>query len=660
MAQYITLTMLIPVLVITFLLVFVCVWWTAVARAPRDRLAPAAPERPRLTFTAPCHPMGRRDALPLVVITLVYAATAFFQLGSLHSPQTTVDFQDGQTVELDFGRTVYATRLMYFSGLGSGDYNLEISANGEHWSTLWTREDDEGETQWYWADAAEYDPSYAMPQKYNDLFKWKEIGLDNPQNLRYLRITGRDSRQGPFELAELALFDQNGDQIPPPEGGGALFDEQDTVPERMTWYNSAYFDEIYHPRTALEHIEGVAPYEVSHPPLGKIIIGLGIRLFGMTPFGWRFMGALFGVLMLPILYVFLKNLFGRTPIAACGTALFAFDFMHLTQTRIATIDTYGVFFILLMYFFLYRYLTLPAGTSFRKGALPLFLSGLTWGLGAASKWTVIYGGAGLAILYFIGLWFKWRDWPQDETGRRVDFGPWCGRTIAFSVLCFVLIPVVIYTLSYWPYAVAKGDTSLKSLITVMVENQKFMFTYHNGVHDFHPYSSQWYQWIVDGRPILYYLDNSQVETTGLKAAFGCFNDPVVAWAGLLAVVSILARAVLTLIQRVRNVPSFLRPLGGTALFLTVGYFSQLAPWFLIGRTTFEYHYFPSTLFLVLAVCFAFHELAECRPKAWKGWAWSVTGLSVALYPLFYPVLIGLSVPTWYTTNLLKWLPSWPF
>ena len=54
-------------------------------------------------------------------------------------------------------------------------------------------------------------------------------------------------------------------------------------------------------------------------------MSLGILLFGMTPFGWRFMGTLFGVGMLPLLYVFLKNLFGRTSIAACGTILLAAD-----------------------------------------------------------------------------------------------------------------------------------------------------------------------------------------------------------------------------------------------------------------------------------------------------------------------------------------------
>lgn len=115
--------------------------------------------------------------------------------------------------------------------------------------------------------------------------------------------------------------------------------------------------EIYHARTAYENIEGVYPYEISHPPLGKLIIAIGIELFGMTPFGWRFSGVLFGVLMLPVLYMLLKRMFGSTDICACATAIFAFDFMHFSQTRLATIDTYAVFFILLMYLFMYMYIT---------------------------------------------------------------------------------------------------------------------------------------------------------------------------------------------------------------------------------------------------------------------------------------------------------------
>ena len=255
----------------------------------------------------------------------------------------------------------------------------------------------------------------------------------------------------------MALFDLEGNRVNLSASASPLFDEQETVPEKTTYYDSAYFDEIYHPRTAWEHIRGIEPYEISHPPLGKLIMGVGIRLFGMTPFGWRFMGTLFGVGMLPLLYVFLKNLFGRTSIATCGTVLLAADFMHLTQTRLATIDTYAFFFILLMYYFMYRYLTLPAGAPFRKCALPLFLSGLFWGIGAASKWTVIYGCTGLVALYFIGLYQKLRDWPADgETGARQPGRlKWAFQILAFSVLVFARIPAAIYTLSYLPYAWAE-------------------------------------------------------------------------------------------------------------------------------------------------------------------------------------------------------------
>ena len=326
--------------------------------------------------------------------------------------------------------------------------------------------------------------------------------------------------------------------------------------------------------------------------------------------------------------------------AACGTILFAADFMHLTQTRIGTIDTYGVFFILLMYYFLYRWLTLPAGSSFARGALPLFLSGLFWGIGAASKWTVIYGGAGLAVLYFVGLWMRLRDWPAEGPQGRTA---WTVKTLAFSVVCFIAIPAVIYTLSYWPYAQAAGDTSLGGLISAMWENQKYMLSYHSGVTDAHPYSSRWYQWIFDIRPILYYLDTS---VPGMKTAFGAFSNPAVCWAGLLAVVTAGVQMVRRRCAR--------------ALFIVVGYLSQLVPWMFIGRITFEYHYFPSILFLVLALAYVFNDLAGRRPAGWRRAVYGLTGGAAGLYALFYPVLVGVTVPTWYSATFLRWLPSWPF
>ena len=697
---------LFPILTAAALLWF-ALWYLRVMRAPlAQQLSPLPEERRPFTFAGVCHPLVKKDAVPMLLITAVYALTAFFNLGSLSAPQSCWDFGSGKSETFALNDTVLVSKLWYFCGLGSGKYQVEISEDGTSWLSLWQRKDDPDDpsevTGYYWADGTGYATSYAMTQNYNQLFKWNEITFDNPQYIRYLRITGNPSKEL-LELGELALFDENGQRIWLSDSTNPLFDEADMVPEAISFENSAYFDEIYHPRTAYEHLRNVEPYEISHPPLGKLIMSVGIALFGMVPFGWRFMGTLFGVAMLPLLYLFLKNLFGRTSIATCGTILLAADFMHLTQTRLATIDTYAFFFILLMYYFMYRYLVLPAGTPFRKCALPLFLSGLFWGIGAASKWTVIYGCTGLVVLYFMGLWQKLRQWPEEERQGRLG---WAIKTLAFSLLCFALIPAVIYTLSYLPYASASGDLSLGSLIKEMWENQKYMLSYHSGVTDSHPYSSRWYEWLVNARPILYYMDNA---VPGVTTRFAAFLNPVVCWGGLAAMVLCAAQAfrrfqsklaffllsglagaaaalwvngvfdpegdpqtrLLVLLLTAACLALYLaagllasrsfRQNSPIARFILIGYLAQLVPWFLIGRITFAYHYFPSVLFLILALCYLFHSLSQKEDMVpWKGPMYAVTGGAVLLFVLFYPVLVGITYPSWYGTYFLKWFPAWPF
>ncbi|MEG1165975.1 MAG: glycosyltransferase family 39 protein, partial [Oscillospiraceae bacterium] len=413
------------------------------------------------------------------------------------------------------------------------------------------------------------------------------------------------------------------------------------------YMNSAYFDEIYHARTAYEHLENIYPYEISHPPLGKIIIGVGIQIFGLNPFGWRFMGVLFGILMLPILYVFIKNLFGSTAISLCGTAIFAFDFMHFVQTRIATIDTYGVFFILLMYFFMYRHITAPREPFSPKWrqTLPLFLSGLFFGIGIASKWTAVYAGAGLALIWLLFRIARGRELVKTGHGREHTME--LLKSIAQCIVFFVIIPAIIYYVSYYPYGTARGMSGVsmffdKEYLKIFLSNQEYMFTYHAGVTATHPYSARWYQWIVDARPILYYLKS---QPDNMKSAFAAFMNPLVCWGGLLAVISMGWRT--------------FRYKDGKALFLLIGYLAQLVPWMFITRITFEYHYFPCLIFIVLSLCHVFNSF-RLRDRHWKPKVFGATAACLLLFVLFYPVLTGISVPRAYS-DLLAWIPgAWPF
>ena len=340
------------------------------------------------------------------------------------------------------------------------------------------------------------------------------------------------------------------------------------------------------------------------------------------------------------LYVLLKNMFGKTKVALCGTTLFAFEFMHYTQTRIATIDTYGVFFILVSFLFMWRWITAPYDARLRRTWWELALSGLFFGIGCACKWTVLYGGVGLALLWLLRLVMKYRAKGLSGYGKEL------AGILALSVVFFLLVPGVIYCLSYIPYGLARGMSFPEMLLRgdyyqLIWDNQVYMLTYHSGVNQTHPYSSRWYQWLFDLRPILYYLQYG--ETT--KSAFGSFNSPLISWAGLVALAAII--------------PAFWKRRSPTAVLIWVGYLCQFIPWVIITRTTFAYHYFGCSLFLVLALSFVFDELISRRPKNDR-LVYGFTGLQVGLFALFYPVLSGVEVSISYCLNFLKWLPGWPW
>lgn len=614
-------TILFPILAGCFVLLLFCFYIT-VLKPRRGTLEWVGLElAPPLRFQLRRFPIDGKDVPIFLAVTVLFGALSFCNLGNHSGCGEWYTFpEDGSSVTFLFNEEITPAKLTWFSGIGTGSYSVDCSADGESWEPLERAEGGD-----------------LMDQNYATLLKWHSVDTARETPVRYLRITGHGSG---LQLGEIAFFDADGGRLTDfvCSAGSALFDAPESVPTDDSWRSSCIFDEIYHVRTALEHLQSVYPYEVSHPPLGKLIISLGILLWGNNPFGWRFMGTLFGVGMLPILYCFLKNLFGKRPVALLGTLLLAFDFMHFTQTRIATIDTYGVFFILLSYWFFWRYLTVDASLPFRKSVLPLFFSGLSFGLGAASKWTVLYAGAGLAVLWILDLLLRARDANPGSWFARL------GKTIAVCIPFFVLIPACIYVLSYIPYGRACGMTVgggmlwNKDFYRIIWENQKFMFSYHSSLVATHPYSSKWYEWVADLKPILYYVGYS--EDGSSKAAISAFGNPAVWWAGILAMLAMVYHA-------------FARK-DGRALFILLGFAAQLLPWVFITRLTFIYHYFPSTIFLILALSHVLNTLWE---RGGKAAAVGYTSAAGALFAAFYPCLSGLTVPVAYVTGFLRWFPE---
>lgn len=111
--------------------------------------------------------------------------------------------------------------------------------------------------------------------------------------------------------------------------------------------------------------------------------------------------------------------------------------------------------------------------------------------------------------------------------REKEFRP-LAENILFCLLFFVLIPGAIYYASYYPYGKAISLEGIgmyfkPEYARLVWDNQVSMLTYHVGVDATHPYSSRWYQWIFDARPILYYLDYG---ADGTKSAIAAFVSPL--------------------------------------------------------------------------------------------------------------------------------------
>lgn len=576
----------------------------------------------------------RIDYIILTVIVVLYAVVAYTNLGSVHNPQTFYQPQAvNEEVEIDLGSTQTVDTVTYYLGIGDvankPEMKLSYSTDGRTWT----------------------DMNAACQLK--SVFKWEVVKLNAPVQARYIRgVTNAVD----YRMFEIAFWNQGGELIPISSVSGSgdcanIADEQEYAQYRTSYMNSTYFDEIYHPRTAYEHLHLMPYYETTHPPLGKLIMSVGIAIFGMTPFGWRVMGTTFGIIMLPLLYVLLKKLFERTRYSVLGTLIFAFDFMHFSLTRLGTIDSYPVTFIIAMYLFMFlfgkRVLDLaknnPSQLKEKKTFLKLMgtlaLSGIMFGLGAASKWICLYAGAGLAVEFLLIMIGVYIELPKNSKKLFTGFAV---KTCLSCVVLFILVPGTIYLLSYLPISMVEGYPNVWE---TMLRNQTYMYNYHSKLESTHPYSSYWYQWPIDYRPLWAY--SAPVETVG-QENIGCvsvFGNPLIFWTGIAAFIYTVVAGI---IKRDKKV-----------LFIVVGLLAQILPWVFVTRCVFIYHFFASVPFIIIMIVYAFKDMEERF-----GWFRHISNWFVVLCGLlfagFYPVLSATTVTKDYSNIWLKWFNTWVF
>ena len=554
--------------------------------------------------------LSQKDYLCMFILIYLFTLLAFYRLGNNYAPSSgyTADTKNRDIV-LDFGDYLDIGSISIFLG-NLNTRHFSISAFNEV-TGAW--EICNGDT------TAE------------SVFSWNKIDVN--YRLRYLGIVSTDDTA---VLNEMVVQSTDGTILTPVNTSEypALFDEQYMFPDAKTYLDSTMFDEVYHGRTAYEFIHGITAYETTHPHLGKILIALGILVFGMNPFGWRFMSVVFGILLIPLMYLFAKRLFKSTFIASATTSLLVFDCMHFTLSRIATIDIFAAFFILMMYYYIYRYFTedvLYRGQEasrtdlFPPGnvAIPLAISGIGMAFGVATKWTGVYAGLGLAVLFF---WYTITHFPKKQFLRL--FG--------FCCVFFVAIPLIVYVLCFIP-VVDGGEYS--GLIDKALKGTISMFDYHANLEAEHYYSSPFYEWPVIW---MHLLDANDAISASKVSAVSCMGNPAIWWIGIPCVLYVFFRWIFRKDKK--------------AGFLCIAYLAQYIPWMPISRITFIYHYFPAILFVILMMGYAMLHIKE--HFTWGKKAITVYLLAAVLcFFLFYPVVSGFPIDIEYGLRL-RLLKEW--
>ena len=564
---------------------------------------------------------NKRDLFTVAVLSIFFLSVATWNLGMTQTPVTTAQFSSGQSFVIDLGSAngVKSVGLL----LKDGYFNLTVSVGSpDNWQVITSN--------------ILHPYNHIQREWYGDYYKWCEVNVQ--ETTRYVKFAFAQSPSSAV-IAEVSVISEDYQQISVANinsldsGNQNLFiliDEQDRVQYPVTYMTQTYFDEIYFVRSAEQYLKFQIPYEWTHPPLGKLIIASGISVFGYNPFGWRVMGVIFATLMIPLIYILGKELLGTWIGGFASAFLLTFDFMHFTMARMATVDTYVVFFSLASQLFFLIYLKNVLKNGWKAPVLPLCLAILFFALGFSTKWVVLYGfTAQLAILATLRLKevSKLKQTLSAKINAFLDH--------PYSLISgFLLVAGLVYFLTYIPDMLA-GRT-----LAEVLGLQGAMYNYHATLNATHAFSSSWWTWPLMLRPLWLYVSTLPNTVTSTIALLG---NPLIWWVGFTCIILAVERAV-----RGKNL---------AAIFIAVFFFFQWLPYALISRITFIYHFYISVPFLCLATAYFIS-------KYWSSKWVKIAALAyfigfAALFWLFYPAISGMPAPT-SSIDSLKWLEGWSF
>ena len=367
--------------------------------------------------------------------------------------------------------------------------------------------------------------------------------------------------------------------------------------------NEVVWDEVHYERFAGAYFTGNYYVDV-HPPLGKLLFAATAKVLGVSgavlanngpaPL-LRVLPALCGALIIPLVYLLLREIGAGRRTATIGAAFLLVDNALLVESRFILPDV-PLLFSGLLAVLLFAKARHASGTA-RAGLIAA--TAVAGGVAIAIKWT------GLSALGLIGL-----IWAVDAL-RSQRFA--IRRLLAEGVM-LAAIPVAVYVGSFavhfallrhsGPGDMWMSDAFRSTLVgepgydpashvpftTSFVELNRQMGAINAewGSSE-HPGASKWYTWPIAKHSILFY--SSRDGERGLVRGIVLFANPLVWWGVIAGVLAII-------IASVRKSPRLVGR-GKVLVALAIGYVANFVPFAFIQRPMFLYHYFFALVYSVL-------------------------------------------------------------
>lgn len=419
---------------------------------------------------------------------------------------------------------------------------------------------------------------------------------------------------------------------------------------------------------------------VVHPPVGKLLIGAGMRVLGAdTAVGWRIATALAGVVAVLVLTRVARRLLRSTWAGAAAGLLLAVDGSAIVHARTALLD--GLLMVLVLGAFAALVVdrdrtaerlarrtgppraptALGPGLGWRPWRL---LAGVLLGLAVGTKWSALFFVAVLGLLT-VG----WDAAARHRAGIRRW---WAGALLRDAVPAFaslVGVGAAVYVASWTGWLRSDGGygrswaadhpgeglTWLPDGLRSLARYHQDMWSFHTTLTAEHSYAAHPAGWLLQLRPTTFFYESPEPPQQWCAAdrcaqTVTSLGNPLLWWLAAAAVVACVWWVV--------------RRRDGVAVAALSGVVAGWLPWFAYShRTIFTFYAVTVLPWLVLSLVHATRQGVLRASRSPDGRRAALVVVGVVLVGLvgvsvwFWPLWTGQVVPFRFW-QLHMWLPGW--